>query len=171
MQTILQAKAREKLFDIQRKPLPLEPSSLLREANRRRAFLSVGNLSELYDSVDGYGQPFLPVMMHLYLEWEFQHTLWDVLFICVYFCLDSSGLGAHSKLSPNKSSSNLMTRTMSGPATSETSLPVDRPMRLSEIHVAAEHALKQTISDPDFMTSLSSPEEFEVLYLFSHSSS
>lgn len=84
MQTILQAKAREKLFDIQRKPLPLEPSSLLREANRRRAFLSVGNLSELYDSVDGYGQPFLPVMMHLYLEWEFQHKLWDVLFIYVY---------------------------------------------------------------------------------------
>uniref|UniRef100_M8B821 Trafficking protein particle complex subunit 10 n=1 Tax=Aegilops tauschii TaxID=37682 RepID=M8B821_AEGTA len=128
-ETILQAKAREKLFDIQRKPLPLEPSSLLREANRRRAFLSVGNLSELYDSVDG------------------------------------SGLGAHSKLSPNKSSSNLMTRTMSGPATSETSLPVDRPMRLSEIHVAAEHALKQTISDPDFMTSLSSPEEFESRYM------
>ena len=52
MQTILQAKPREKLFDIQRKPLPLEPSFLLREANRRRAFLSVGNLSELYDSVD-----------------------------------------------------------------------------------------------------------------------
>ncbi|VAI14215.1 unnamed protein product [Triticum turgidum subsp. durum] len=128
-QTILQAKAREKLFDIQRKPLPLEPSSLLREANRRRAFLSVGNLSELYDPVDG------------------------------------SGLGPHSKLSPNKSSSNLMTRTMSGPATSETSLPVDRPMRLSEIHVAAEHALKQTISDPDFMTSLSSPEEFESRYM------
>ncbi|XP_048528730.1 trafficking protein particle complex II-specific subunit 130 homolog isoform X1 [Triticum urartu] len=127
--TILQAKAREKLFDIQRKPLPLEPSSLLREANRRRAFLSVGNLSELYDPVDG------------------------------------SGLGPHSKLSPNKSSSNLMTRTMSGPATSETSLPVDRPMRLSEIHVAAEHALKQTISDPDFMTSLSSPEEFESRYM------
>ncbi|KAM0824713.1 hypothetical protein ACQ4PT_070010 [Festuca glaucescens] len=127
--TILQAKPREKLFDIQRKPLPLEPSFLLREANRRRAFLSVGNISELYDSVDG------------------------------------SGADAHSKLSPNKSSSNLMTRTMSGPATSETSLPVDRPMRLSEIHVAAEYALKQTISDPDFMTSLSSPEEFENRYM------
>jgi hypothetical protein len=53
MQTILQAKQREKLFDIQRKPLPLEPSFLLREANRRRAFLSVGNISELYDSADG----------------------------------------------------------------------------------------------------------------------
>jgi trafficking protein particle complex subunit 10 len=82
----------------------------------------------------------------------------------VYVCLGSSGLDANSKLPPNRSASNLMTRTMSGPATSETSLPVDRPMRLSEIHVAAEHALKQTISDPDFMTSLSSLEEFEVLY-------
>jgi hypothetical protein len=122
---ILQSKSREKLFNIYRKPLPLEPSLLLREANRRRAFLSVGNLSELYDSADG------------------------------------SGLDANSKLSPNRSASNFMARTMSGPAMSETSLPVDRPMRLSEIHVAAEHALKQTISDPDFMTSFSSVEEFE----------
>ncbi|KAJ1265685.1 hypothetical protein BS78_08G094400 [Paspalum vaginatum] len=126
---VLQAKSREKLFNIHRKPLPLEPSLLLREANRRRAFLSVGNLSELYDSADG------------------------------------SGLDANSKLPPSRSSSNFMTRTMSGPATSETSLPVDRPMRLSEIHVAAEHALKQTISDPDFMTSLSSVKEFEKRYM------
>ncbi|RLM55205.1 hypothetical protein C2845_PM10G08580 [Panicum miliaceum] len=126
---ILQSKSREKLFNIYRKPLPLEPSLLLREANRRRAFLSVGNLSELYDSADG------------------------------------SGLDANSKLSPNRSASNFMARTMSGPAMSETSLPVDRPMRLSEIHVAAEHALKQTISDPDFMTSFSSVEEFEKRYM------
>lgn len=126
---ILQAKSREKIFNIHRKPLPLEPSLLLREANRRRAFLSVGNISELYDSGDG------------------------------------SGLDANSKPSPNKSASNYMARTMSGPATSETSLPVDRPMRLSEIHVAAEHALKQTVSDPNFMTSLSSLEEFEKRYM------
>ncbi|CAL5037459.1 unnamed protein product [Urochloa decumbens] len=126
---VLQAKSREKLFNIHRKPLPLEPSLLLREANRRRAFLSVGNLAELYESADG------------------------------------SGLDASSKLSPNRSASNFMARTMSGPATSETSLPVDRPMRLSEIHVAAEHALKQTISDPYFMTSLSSVEEFEKRYM------
>ena len=53
MQMILQSKSREKLFNIYGKPLPLEPSLLLREANRRRAFLSVGNLSELYDSADG----------------------------------------------------------------------------------------------------------------------
>ncbi|RRT71518.1 hypothetical protein GW17_00028744 [Ensete ventricosum] len=46
---ILQANPRMKHFNIQRKPLPLEPSSLLREANRRRASLSVGNVSELLD--------------------------------------------------------------------------------------------------------------------------
>lgn len=46
---ILQANPRMKHFNIQRKPLPLEPSSLLREANRRRASLSVGNASELLD--------------------------------------------------------------------------------------------------------------------------
>ena len=108
-------------------------------------------------------------MTRLYLDCEFQHKLDCLIYICV-FLSGSSGLEGHSKLSPNKSSSNLMIRTMSGPATSETSLSENRPMRLSEIHVAAEHALKQTISDPDFMTSLSSPEEFEVLYLFVHTS-
>lgn len=54
-QMILQADPRMKHFNIQRKQLPLEPSSLLREANRRRASLSVGNLSELIDyrQIDG----------------------------------------------------------------------------------------------------------------------
>ncbi|GJN34821.1 hypothetical protein PR202_gb23519 [Eleusine coracana subsp. coracana] len=74
---ILQAKSREKLFNIHRKPLPLEPSLLLREANRRRAFLSVGNISELYDTADG------------------------------------SGLDGNSKLSPNRSTSSFIARTMS----------------------------------------------------------
>ncbi|KAF3336304.1 Trafficking protein particle complex II-specific subunit 130 [Carex littledalei] len=54
---ILQSKPREKHFNIQRKVLPLEPSLLLREANRRRAFLSVGNISELVEghANDGSG--------------------------------------------------------------------------------------------------------------------
>lgn len=49
LQMILQANPRVKHFNIFRKPLPLEPSLLLREANRRRASLSVGNVSELLD--------------------------------------------------------------------------------------------------------------------------
>lgn len=38
-----------KHFGIQKKQLPLEPSVLLREANRRRASLSAGNISEVLD--------------------------------------------------------------------------------------------------------------------------
>lgn len=50
VQMILQESPHLKHFGIQRKPLPLEPSVLLREANRRRASLSAGNMSELFDS-------------------------------------------------------------------------------------------------------------------------
>lgn len=46
---ILQITPRVKHFGIQRKPLPLEPNFLLREANRRRASLSVGNMSEIFN--------------------------------------------------------------------------------------------------------------------------
>nr|GEZ35520.1 trafficking protein particle complex II-specific subunit 130 homolog [Tanacetum cinerariifolium] len=55
----LQVTPRVKHFGIQRKPLPLEPNFLLREANRRRASLSVGNVSEMFDGrspfMDGSG--------------------------------------------------------------------------------------------------------------------
>ena len=46
---ILQEVPQVKHFGIQRKPLPLEPTVLLREANRRRASLSAGNVFELFD--------------------------------------------------------------------------------------------------------------------------
>lgn len=49
MQMILQEVPQVKHFGIQRKPLPLEPTLLLREANRRRASLSAGNVFELFD--------------------------------------------------------------------------------------------------------------------------
>ncbi|KAL0728988.1 hypothetical protein Bca4012_025081 [Brassica carinata] len=52
--TILQATSRTKHFGIQRKPLPLEPSVLLRVANRRRASLSTGNISEIFDGRPGF---------------------------------------------------------------------------------------------------------------------
>lgn len=35
-------------------------------------------------------------------------------------------------------------------------------MKLAEVYVAAEHAICQTVSDPDLLKSLSSAEEFEV---------
>ncbi|XP_071736624.1 trafficking protein particle complex II-specific subunit 130 homolog [Rutidosis leptorrhynchoides] len=51
---ILQDTPRVKHFGILRKPLPLEPNFLLREANRRRASLSVGNMSEVFDGSGSY---------------------------------------------------------------------------------------------------------------------
>ncbi|KAL0311093.1 UNVERIFIED_CONTAM: Trafficking protein particle complex II-specific subunit [Sesamum angustifolium] len=122
---ILQESPRPKLF--QRKPLPLEPSVLLREANRRRASLSAGNVFELFD-----GRP---------------------------NSNDSSGL-----LSPlPKVNAISMTRNLSSPGGFEGS--IDRPMRLAEIYVAAEHALRNTISDENLWKSLSSIQEFEQKYL------
>ncbi|KAI3466144.1 hypothetical protein Pfo_022807 [Paulownia fortunei] len=126
---ILQESPRPKHFGIQRKPLPLEPSVLLREANRRRASLSAGNMFELLDgrpnSNDG----------------------------------DSSGLPSPLP----KVNTVSMSRTFSSPGNFEGS--IDRPMRLAEIFVAAEHALRNTISDAELSKSLSSVEEFEQKYL------
>lgn len=131
---ILQTNPRVKHFNIQRKPLPLEPSLLLREANRRRASLSAGNALELFDG---------------------RHN-----------SADGSGVDGLSRMSPNKLQKSSMSRINSGPANLEgSSLSLDRPMRLSEIHVAAEHSLQSTISDPELWKSLSSLQDFEQKYL------
>ncbi|XP_051133822.1 trafficking protein particle complex II-specific subunit 130 homolog [Andrographis paniculata] len=124
---ILQESPRPKHFGIQRKPLPLEPSVLLREANRRRASLSAGNMFELIE-----GRP---------------------------NSNDSSG----PQSSMPKASTLSMSRTFSSPGNFEGS--IDRPMRLAEIYVAAEHALKASVSDATLWNSLSSVEEFEKRYL------
>ncbi|CAI9088568.1 OLC1v1022920C1 [Oldenlandia corymbosa var. corymbosa] len=121
---ILQETPEVKHFGIQRKPLPLEPTVLLREANRRRASLSAGNVFELFD-----GRP---------------------------NAIDSS-----SPLAKGHALS--MPRTNSSPGNFENT--IDRPMRLAEIHVAADHALRSTISDADLRKSLSSLEYFEQKYL------
>ncbi|GFP78584.1 trafficking protein particle complex ii-specific subunit 130 homolog [Phtheirospermum japonicum] len=124
---ILQESPRPKHFGIQRKPLPLEPSVLLREANRRRASLSAGNMLELFD-----GRPNA-----------------------------NESSGPPSSLPKGNSVS--MSRTFSSPGNFDGS--IDRPMRLAEIYVAAEHALRNTISDAELWTSLSSVEGFEQKYL------
>lgn len=69
---------------------------------------------------------------------------------------DSSG----SMSSPAKAQSISMSRTNSSPGNFESS--ISRPLRLSEICVAAEHALRSTISDAELWKSLSSVQEFEV---------
>ncbi|RAL45497.1 hypothetical protein DM860_014886 [Cuscuta australis] len=123
---ILQDSSRPNHFGIQKKPLPLEPSILLREANRRRASLSAGNAFEIFD-----GQP---------------NTI------------DGSGL-----ISPSpKVHATSMLRTYSSPGFESS---ISRPMKLSEIFVAAERSLQTTISDKELWKSLSSPEEFEKKYL------
>nr|XP_016466589.1 PREDICTED: trafficking protein particle complex II-specific subunit 130 homolog [Nicotiana tabacum] len=124
---IFQESQRVKHFGIQRKPLPLEPSVLLREANRRRASLSAGNVFEMFD-----GHP---------------------------NAIDGSG----SMSSPAKAQLISMSRTNSSPGNFESS--IGRPLRLSEICVAAEHALRSTISDTELWKSLSSVQEFEEKYL------
>ncbi|KAK9269657.1 hypothetical protein L1049_001435 [Liquidambar formosana] len=129
---ILQETARAKHFAIQRKPLPLEPSVLLREANRRRASLSAGNMFEVFE-----GRPSF---------------------------IDGSGSDISSRVSPSPKVHGIsMSRTNSSPMNFESS--IDRPMRLAEIYVAAEHAMQHTISDPDLWKSLSSVKEFEQKYL------
>lgn len=86
--------------------------------------------------------------------------------ICISY-VGSSGLDGYQRFSPpSKIYASTMPRTYSGPVNFESSVSLDRPMRLSEIHVAAEHALKRTITDPDLLKSLSSLEEFEVSVIY-----
>ncbi|CAO2836054.1 unnamed protein product [Amaranthus hypochondriacus] len=127
---ILQAGPTVKHFGIQRKPLPLEPSILLREANRRRASLSAGNMFEMFDG----------------------HSNFD----------DGSEVSVFAN-TPSRAPASSMPRTNSTPGNFEGS--IDRPMRLAEIHVAAEHALRKTISDSNLWKSLSSIQDFEEKYL------
>ena len=79
--------------------------------------------------------------------------------ICLYS--DRSGLEA-SPITPSslKVQAPPMSRTNSSPGNFES--PLDRPMRLAEIFVAAEHALRLTISDHDLLKALSSTQDFEV---------
>lgn len=129
---ILQAGPATKHFGIQRKPLPLEPFVLLREANRRRASVSAGNMFEMFDG-------------HLNSD--------DIL-----------GSDVSVKTPPaSKGPATSIPRTNSIPVNFESSL--NRPMRLAEIHVAAENALRKTISSPEMWKCLSSLENFENKYL------
>nr|XP_043621659.1 trafficking protein particle complex II-specific subunit 130 homolog [Erigeron canadensis] len=130
--TILQATPRIKHFGIRREPLPLEPSFLLHETNRRRPSQSAGNLFECV--------PFIWLTMRYSA---------------------SSGSEVETFSSP-ESSPTSMSRTTSIPVNFESSVDT---MRLAEAIVAAEHALRKTISDPGLWKSLSSLEEFEQKYL------
>ncbi|KAE8680151.1 TRS130 protein [Hibiscus syriacus] len=129
---ILQENPRVKPFGIERKPLPLEPTALIREANRRRASLSSGSSSEMFDSKQSFA--------------------------------DGSATDVSSKTSPSRKAQAISTsHTYSSAGNFEGS--INRPMKLAEIFVAAEHALKQTISNPDLQKALSSIQDIEQKYM------
>ncbi|XP_017630599.1 trafficking protein particle complex II-specific subunit 130 homolog [Gossypium arboreum] len=129
---ILQETPRVKHFGIQRKPLPLEPTILVREANRRRSSRSVGNSSEIFYGSLGFN--------------------------------DGLAADVPAKMpQADKAHGFMMSRTYSSPGNFDCS--IGRPMRLAEIFVAAEHALKKTISNPDLQKILSSVENFEQKYM------
>ncbi|KAL8161228.1 hypothetical protein V2J09_012717 [Rumex salicifolius] len=123
---INQATPRAKHLGIQRKDLPIEPSNLLSEANRKRPSLSMGNMLEMVD-------PRLK---------------------------DGSNADSSYRQGLKVAS---MTRSFSIPANLRDSNRI--PKKLAEVHVAAEHALQQTISSPRLWKSLSSMEEYEKKYL------
>ncbi|CAM6039336.1 unnamed protein product [Sphagnum compactum] len=118
-----------------KKQLSLSPSVLLREANRRRASLSAGNLSEMVD------------MNRL----SFSETSPAV-----------DG-GAPASLSPSTSKESLENTQPQPLETARSN--IDPPMNLLEIHVAAEHALLNSITDETLRKSLTSVENFEEFYL------
>ncbi|CAN1839566.1 Trafficking protein particle complex II-specific subunit 130 homolog, partial [Linum perenne] len=124
---ILQTTSKTKHFGIHRKELPLEPNVLLREANRRRASLSAGNVFEIFDGTDRSGPD-----------------------------------GPLKSPQQQKGSGASMSRTFSSPGFEGSP---DRPMRIAEIHVAAQHALQEIISDTELLKTLSSVEDFEQKYL------
>lgn len=102
------------------------------------------------------------ISSHLYF-YLFTLSFWDFqVLICSGLSIGRSGSDASLRMSPsNKLQAITMSRTNSSPGTFDSL--IDRPMRLAEIFVASEHALKRTISNPDLWKSLSSVEEFEVL--------
>jgi len=121
-------------FGILRKLLPLGPTMLHREANRRRASLSAGNVSELFEN------------RHVFKE-------------------SQATDGAFLMSPPPAIATSSMPRTNSVSAITSSSSPsralFNRPLKLSEIQVAAEHALHTTITDETLRKALSSIEEFE----------
>lgn len=86
-------------------------------------------------------------------------VLISFLVLIILLCTDSSDSELRRAPAP-KVNAITMSRTNSSPGNFEST--IDRPMTLSEIHVAAEHALQKTISDPGLWKSMSSLEEFEV---------
>ncbi|KAH7289351.1 hypothetical protein KP509_31G071500 [Ceratopteris richardii] len=150
---------RSKPFGITRKPLPLAPTLLLRDANRRRASLSVGNIPEFLESRQSFkespagdnasslalspgGVPPAPLRsMSMSANGDLTGSL------------NSPGAGPSTPIR----SVSFGTTAKAGAATNR----YDRPMKLPEICAAAEFAIQSMVTDEKLLKGLSSAENFE----------
>ncbi|KAJ7527532.1 hypothetical protein O6H91_16G059700 [Diphasiastrum complanatum] len=125
-----------------RKQLPLAPALLLREANRRRASLSAGNVGELLENRPSFKES----------------TVTEVAspFSTPASPIVRSASGNGRPASPMASGGQSPSPSRSG---------IDKPMKLPEIQAAAEGALLKIITDERLKKALSSVEGFEELYL------
>ncbi|MCO5582966.1 hypothetical protein L7F22_036870 [Adiantum nelumboides] len=130
---------RPKPFGISRKALPLAPSLLLRDANRRRAALSTGNILDLLDSRSSFKES--PAGENAISSTSPSQMVAASPARSVSFGPLSSGSAVAS---PNR---------------------IDRPMKLPEICAAAEYAIQNVITDERIRTGLSCVEKFEDFFM------
>ncbi|KAL3695593.1 hypothetical protein R1sor_009669 [Riccia sorocarpa] len=152
-----------------RNELPLAPGLLLREANRRRASLSAGNLAEVLERSTSLKEGFKrsESMIEEGARGSFRST-----HLSSNGSLGAEGANLHSPRSvPASPSGHGLPRARSGRFQAQPLSPsgswvgIDRPMKLAEIQVAAEDALKTKDCDEGLQKALSSVEEFEEMYL------
>ncbi|KAL2642198.1 hypothetical protein R1flu_009785 [Riccia fluitans] len=153
-----------------RKELPLAPGILLREANRRRASLSAGNLSELLEKSTSFKEGFK--RSESMIEEGARGGLRSSHLSSSNGNLAAEGGSLNSPRSvPASPPGPGLTHARSGRFQAPPLSPsgswvgIDRPMKLAEIQVAAEDALKTKDCDEGLQKALSSVEEFEEMYL------
>eukprot|EP00250_Pteridium_aquilinum_P033255 c5370_g1_i1 orf=281-4273(+) len=128
-----------KPFGILRKALPLAPSMLLRDANRRRAALSAGNISDLLDSRVSFKES----------------PAGD----------NATSLTSPPGIVPAIPARSVSFGPLTPGNGSASPSRIDRPMKLPEIWAAAEVAIQNTITDEKLGSGLSCVEKFEDLYM------
>ena len=157
-----------KPFGIIRKALPLAPTLLLRDANRRRAALSVGNMAEMFDSRLSFKERYDNPEMLNYVRIGFEYTKNEHSNADIRIFGSPAGDSVVPVTSPSIPITAAPSRSVSfgslssGNATSQSPGHADRPMRLPEIYAAAEAAIQSTITNEKLKDALSSVEKFEV---------
>ncbi|BBN01122.1 trafficking protein particle complex subunit 10 [Marchantia polymorpha subsp. ruderalis] len=153
-----------------RRELPLAPGILLREANRRRASLSAGNILELMDSNrNSFKEGFKRSES---MGEDGRSSLKSSHLSSSNGNLAAEGASVNSPRSvpPSPPTPGLTHARSASPLVPPLSPTgswgsIDRPMKLGEIQIAAEDALKAKDCDESLQKALSSVAEFEELYL------